>query len=146
MRRSQRVIKLKEKLNTSNQGGSVGRMILVLGHCGWCSPRHMARARALAAAACARCTAPWLFSLFISWLVSNRPSWVPPPGPPSTNASTPAPHKILIMHFIKANRYGGNWLTAILETQLTSSNKWHMARSVRSGCLYGLFWIFCLWK
>lgn len=54
-------------------------------------PGHLARARALAAAACALVTAPWLFSLFISWLFSNRPSWPPPPWPPSTDVRTPAP-------------------------------------------------------
>lgn len=49
----------------------------------------MARARALAAAACALCAAPWPLSLLISWLFSNRPSWLLPPPPPPGNSSTP---------------------------------------------------------
>ena len=68
---------------------------------GWMAPNpgaclvvdsYLARARALAATPCARCSAPWLVSLRTSWLDSNRPSWHPPPAPrpPSTNVSTPA--------------------------------------------------------
>lgn len=72
----------------------MGGALLVLGHGGRSRRGHMARARALAAAACALCAAPWPLSLLISWLFSNRPSWLLPPPAPPGNSSTPASNRV----------------------------------------------------
>lgn len=83
-------------------------------------PGHLARARALAAAACALVTAPWLFSLFISWLFSNRPSWPPPPWPPSTDVRTPAPDTSQDKRVVKKKKRSGStgWKTSSKSIQV----------------------------
>lgn len=112
-------------------GGGELEVVLAWG----CGPGHMARAWALAAAACARCTAPWLLSFLISWLFSNKPSW---PPPPSANSRSPALNRTMVNYWgsLPTPHHTDSVLSLPVSasTPDTSWTRWHFSHNkVKSG-------------